>query len=336
MKKCEFRSIAIKDIPTMNELLISRQNFECQPFPFLKNSCLNAKFITDILVELFVVSKGIGIGAFVNDELVGYIMGELKFDNMRGRHAWVPYEGIAIRVDQSSELIRNLYAKVSVMWLEQGYFNHYTLIPLGNKFYYEAFQRLSFFIEQVHGAMNIDDYIPFEKVSDAEIRTANKMDNEIMGNMSNLISSHQNSAPTFAPAFPERIMAIKDGYKRLVEDDDATIFFAVKDMKVLGFQEYEPCDHELMTPDNGVELCIAGTYPSNMGSGVGKRLMNEGYLIMKEKGYHTMTIDWRIANLTSSTFWPKCGFKPVAYRMVRCIDNNISWANFNNPSIKGL
>jgi len=64
--------------------------------------------------------------------------------------------------------------------------------------------------------------------------------------------------------------------------------------------------------------------------------MNEGHKIMIEKGYNNMVTDWRITNLASSTFWPKCGFKPVAYRMVRHINSNIAWANFNNPSIKLL
>jgi ribosomal protein S18 acetylase RimI-like enzyme len=73
-----------------------------------------------------------------------------------------------------------------------------------------------------------------------------------------------------------------------------------------------------------------------MGSGVGKKLMNEGCRVIKEKGYGSITTDWRITNLASSTFWPKCGFKPVAYRMIRFIDTNYAWANFNNPSIKQL
>ncbi len=334
MGKCEFRLITIADVSAMADLLIYRQNFESKVFPFLKNSCLNVKYITDMFEQLFVNSKAIGIGAFVNDELVGYIMGEIKIDTSRGRHVWVPYEGIAIRMDQSSELIRNLYTKVSVVWLEQGCFSHYTLIPLGNQVYYEAFQRLSFFIQQVHGVMNLEDYKPFENASDAEIRFANKMDSEIMGNMSSIIFSYQNSAPTFEPALPEVVMNIKAGYKRTVEDNDATILIAVKDMKELGFQAYWPITSDLMAPDDGVELSIAGTYYSHMRSGVGKKLMNEGYRIMKEKGYNNMIADWRITNLTSSTFWPKCGFKPVAYRMVRCIDSNLAWANFNNPSIK--
>jgi ribosomal protein S18 acetylase RimI-like enzyme len=336
MKKYEFRSITFDDIPAMADLLIHRQNLESKVFPFLKNSCLNTKYITDMLEKLFVNSKGIGVGAFINDELVGYIMGEIKIDTSRGRHVWVPYEGIAIRMDQPSELIRNLYAKVSVLWLEQGCFSHYTIIPLGNQTYYEAFQRLSFFIQQVHGVMNMEDYKPFENVSDAEIRLANKMDSEIMGNMSSIIFSYQNSAPTYEPALPEVVMDIKAGYKSIVEDSDATILIAVKNMKELGFQAYWPTTSDLMAPDDGVELSIAGTIYSQMRSGVGKKLMNEGYRIMKEKGYNNMIADWRITNLTSSTFWPKCGFKPVAYRMVRCIDHNLAWANFNNPSIKPL
>jgi ribosomal protein S18 acetylase RimI-like enzyme len=331
MKICEFRAIDIGYVPAMVDLLVCRQNLESKVFPFLKNSCLNTKHITNLLEKLFINSKVIGIGAFANDELVGYIIGKIKIDNGRGRHIWVPYEGIAIRKDQPSELIRNLYAKVSVLWLEQGCFSHYTLIPLGNQVYYEAFLRLSFFIQQVHGIMNIEDYKPFENVSDADIRIANKKDSEAMGRMSSIIHSYQNSAPVFEPALPEVVVKIKEGYKRIVEDDAAMIIIAEKDMKELGFQVYESIASNLMAPDDGIELSIAGIYPSQMRSGVGKKIMNEGSRIVKENGYNNIIIDWRIANLASSTFWPKCGFRPIAYRMVRCIDSNFVWANFIEP-----
>ena len=336
MSKYEFRLITIDDITVMVDLLISRQNFESKVFPLLKNSCLNTKHTTDSLEKLFTDNKVIGMGAFANGELAGYIIGEIKVDSRRGRHVWVPYEGIAIRMDQPSELIRNLYAKVAILWLEQGCFMHYTIIPLGNQVYYEAFLKLSFFIQQVHGVMSMEEYKPFDNVSDAEIRVANKMDSEIMGNMSSIIQSYQNSAPTFELALPEVVTDIKNGYKCTVEDNDAMIFIAEKEMKGLGFQAYWPITPDLMVPDDGVELSIAGTYYSQMGSGVGKKLMNEGYRIMKEKGYNSIITDWRITNLASSTFWPKCGFKPIAYRMARCIDSNLAWANFNNPSINQL
>ena len=336
MNNFEFRSIAINDIPVMTDLLIGRQNLESKVFPFLKNSCLHVKYITDTLEKLFVNSKIIGIGAFINDELVGYIMGEIRINNRVGRCALVPYEGIAIRGDQSSELIRYLYAKVSVLWLEQGCFSHSALVPIANTVYYEAFLQLSFAIEQVHAVMNIEDYKSFENAADVDIRLANKTDSEILGKMSSIISTFQNAAPVFIPALPEVVARIKEAFKGLVEEEDVIVFIAEKDKKELGFQEYERITPNLMTPDDGIELCTAGTYYSHMGSGIGKKLMNEGCSIMKEKGYGSIATDWRITNLASSTFWPKCGFKPVAYRMARFIDSNYAWANFDNPSVKQL
>ncbi|EQB86172.1 GNAT superfamily N-acetyltransferase [Clostridium punense] len=336
MNKCKFKSITVDDIPAMADLLIERQNFESKLYSFLKNSCLNIKYITDMFEDLFVNSKVIGIGAFSNGELVGYIIGEIKIDSRRGRYAWVPYEGMAIRRGQSSELIRNLYAKVSVIWLEQGCFNQYTLVPLGSQEYYEAFLRLSFSIQQVHSIMNMEEYKPFENVADIDIRLANKMDSEAMGRMSQIIQYYQSSSPTFEPLLPEVVAQIKAGYRGIVEDDDATVVIATKDMKEVGFQVYGTINSDLMSPDDGVELSIAGTYSSEMRSGIGKKLMNEGYKIMKEKGYNNIITDWRITNLASSTFWPKCGFKPIAYRMFRCIDRNVAWANIYNPSIKQL
>lgn len=333
MNSFDYRSITVNDIPAMTDLLIGRQNLESRVFPFLKNSCLNEKYIREKLEKMLGNSKVIGIGAFCDDELVGYIIGDIRIDNRNGRCVSVPYEGVAIRADQSSELIRYLYTKASVLWLQQGCFSHSTFVPLGDSIYYEAFLKLSFAIEQVHAVMNIEEYEPFENVADVEVRIANKMDSEALGKMSSIISEFQNSAPVFIPAYPEVVARVKDGFKGLVEGDDI-VLIAEKDNKALGFQDYEIISPNLMAPDNAVELCVAGTYHSQMGSGIGKKLMNEGCRIIRENGYGSIITDWRITNLASSTFWPKCGFKPIAYRMARYIDSNYAWANFNNPSIR--
>lgn len=333
MRNYEFKTINANDIPGMTDLLINRQKHESEVFPLLQNSCLNGKYIKDELKELFADSKVIGIGAFVNGELVGYLMGEIIISTRVGRFVSVPYEGVAIRADQSSELIRYLYAKVSVLWLEHGCFDHSIVVPIANTVYYDAFLRLSFAIEQVHAVMNIEEYKPFQNAADVNVRIAEKKDSEALGEMSSIISRYQNSAPSFTPALPEVVAQIKEGFKGLVEEQDDIVLVAEKDMKVIGFQDYEIVSPSLMTPDNAVVLDIAGINYSQMGSGIGKKMMNEGCRIMKEKGYDNIKTDWKISNLASSTFWPKCGFKPVAYRMNRYIDRNYAWANFNNPSI---
>jgi hypothetical protein len=36
---------------------------------------------------------------------------------------------------------------------------------------------------------------------------------------------------------------------------------------------------------------------------------------------------WRSTNLLTARFWPRQGFRPVAYRLVRRVDQRIAWAN---------
>lgn len=66
MNKYKLKSITADGIPAMVDLLIERQNHESKVYPFLKNTCLNAKYITDILEELLANSKVIeGWGHFL-------------------------------------------------------------------------------------------------------------------------------------------------------------------------------------------------------------------------------------------------------------------------------
>lgn len=322
--KSEFRAIALADIPAMARLLISRQIREISAFPFLQNRSCSIEHAEAFLGKLLTKESAIGMAAFTGGQLAGYILGEIKDDPIRGRHIWASYEGLAVRENLSPELIRALYAAVSDLWLERGCFRHYILIPLGNRVYLEALQHLSFFIQQVHAVMDLAQYKPFALSSDVQVRIADKTDREKMGRLSGIIQAYQNAAPTFEPVLSEAAADIKAGYEGLVEDTDVTILLAERDGKELGFHLYGDAAPGLMSPDGGAELCVAGTYPSHMGSGIGKKLMNEGCALMGARGFRHLATDWRITNLASSTFWPKCGFLPIAYRMVRHIDANWS------------
>jgi ribosomal protein S18 acetylase RimI-like enzyme len=332
----EFRLINISDIMQMSDLLISRQNIESEEFPFLMNKCLNAKYISERLHNLF-NNHIIGMGAFLNNELAGYLFGSIRADSNLGRYVSVPYEGVAVKSDESYELVRKLYAKVSELWLQQGCFTHSIVLPVGHKTYYEAFLQLSYAIEQVYAVMDLEKYVPFEQAAEVNVRLANNKDNEALGRMSDIIAKFHNSAPVFEPVFPETLKRRTEAYKELVEEEnDDIVLIAENDNEELGFLCYELINPNLMMPDNAIELSIAGTYSTHMGAGIGKKLVNEGCRIIRERGYEKVITDWRISNLAASAFWPKCGFKPIAYRMNRYIDKNYAWANLNNPAIKDL
>ncbi|SFB20239.1 MULTISPECIES: GNAT family N-acetyltransferase [unclassified Bacillus (in: firmicutes)] len=330
MKNYKFQPITYSDIPAMAKLFQERQRQESS---VLQNACLSKSYIEETLKALFEKNRMVGIGAFSDEGLVGYMMAKVEFSVEMGRHAWVPYEGMAVKAGESAEQIRHLYAEASQLWLQYGCFKHFAMVPLGAPAYYDAFQRLCFATEQVHGVMEMESYAPFDVATDVVIRDLNKNDRAKLGEMSSIIFSYQNASPTYAAALPESVMQIQEGYENIVNDEEATVILAEKNGEVVGFHAYWPQDPGLMAPDKAVELSVAGTLASEMGTGVGKALMDEGYKIMKEKSYQFMVADWRMANLASSTFWPKCGFQPIAYRMVRNIDERVAWANFENPLI---
>jgi len=334
MKDYEFRIITSHDIPRMSSLLLGRQEREAQDFPFLRNSCAKVDKIGDKLQGLLTTGKAIGMGAFSRGELVGYLIGMIRIDTRMGRCTVIPYEGVAVAEDQPADLIRYLYAETSVLWLEHGCFTHSAFVPLADPLYKEAFLRLSFALEQVYAVLDLEEYKYFDVESQSEVRLATEEDREVMGQMSGIISKYQNAAPAFIPLLPEVLASIKEGFQSSLQDQDTTVFLAEGDGETLGFHMYETASPGIMTPDHAVELCVAGTVRSHMGRGIGKKLMNAGVNMMKEKGYHYMTTDWRVTNLASSTFWPKCGFKPVSYRMARFIDPNYAWANLKNPCVE--
>lgn len=335
MKNIDFKLIVSSNISDLADLLYKRQKNEIEIFPFLNNSLQNKQNISEKITNILNKRKTIGIGAYINEELVGYILGEVKIDNRRGRYISVPYEGVAVKEDQSYEILRLLYSKVSKLWLEQGCFKHSIIVPLAGSVYYNAFIRLSFAIEQVHAVLNMSEYVPFKSNTNATIRLANEGDAEKLENMSDIISKFQNAPPVYAPALPEVIESIKEGFSKMV-GDNTIVFIAEENDQALGFYDYEIVHNDLMIPNDGIELCVAGVQENQMGKGFGKKLMNESYKYLIDKGYKYIKTDWRISNLASSNFWPRVGFKPIAYRMVRYIDANYSWANFSNPSIAKL
>lgn len=333
MEGYQFRTITERDIPSMVEILMSRQEREFNSFPFLHNSFLQAEWISRHLQNLLASGSALGMGAFSHGQLVGYLVGTIRISTRTGRCAVIPYEGAAIQKGQPAELIRHLYAQASVLWLEHGCFTHAAFVPLADPLYLDAFSRLSFGIEQVYAALDLEEYRSFASTAEIEIRPGTEQDGEIMESMSSIISKHQNAAPTFIPIFPEVLAEIREGFRRSLADHDTVVLLAEKDGQAVGFHMYGTAAPSMMVPDDAVELRVAGTLEGHRRCGVGRSLLNAGCQIMREQGYRYVLTDWRITNLASSTFWPKCGFRPFACRMARVIDSNYAWANLDNPCV---
>jgi len=331
VKNIQYKSVTVNDASIFSQLLFERQEDETEVFPFLKNEYLTLGNIEQLMNDFLSSTNIIGLCAFIDDVIVGYIVGEIRVDAYRGngRHIWVPYHGIAICREQSPELLRELYSEVSKLWIKAGCFNHIINIPLGDHLYLEALQRLSFAIDHVHGVMPLTDFSSFQTSCQTKVRFAGKGDEEKLGSLSRVILSSLNQSPTYLPVIRETVDGINKGFKDLVNDDESIVFLAEENDKAVAFQVYEYLDNGIMIPDNSIELSVAGTLKAFAGQGLGKHLTDHTCEVMKEKGFDFIISDWKMSNLSASTFWPKCGFKPISFRMTRMINKDVTWASID-------
>lgn len=315
----KFKEITTKDIPAMLNLLHYRQSNEIKHYKCLNIDADNKVFLRNVLIDLL-NEESIGIGAFIQDELVGYIVGEVKNYKGKEKSIEVPYEGIAVLSAYSMNLIRELYAKISVLWKRNGFLKHKICVPLGQEEYLKAFMQLSFSIDQVYAGLKISDYQPFGIETDVNIRLIEQDDKKNLGEMSSIILDDYCESPTYLTITKEMRQRTKLAFENLINEDDIIMFIAEKNKETLAFQEYEFVKPSLMIPNSSIELCTAGTFPSYKNMGIGKTLMDYSVDYLKALGYEFIITDWKATSISASIFWPKCGFKPIAYRMSRVIE----------------
>jgi GNAT superfamily N-acetyltransferase len=82
---------------------------------------------------------------------------------------------------------------------------------------------------------------------------------------------------------------------------------------------YERPSGDLRIAEGNIDLALAGTLPAVRGRGVGSALAAHALTFAHERGYRSMTTDWRSVNLLSSRFWPRRGFRPTFLRLYRSV-----------------
>ena len=324
----EIREFTKKDIAQASELLANRHKKERYIFPSLKRKFEESKQTEKQLAALIGSSYVIGVAAYENDNLQGFIISNIRTDGLGNRCAWVGYESFAIADSQAPELYRKLYAEIAKIWVKNGALQHIVVIPAGYPQVVNSWLRLSFAFEQVYGVASLaksEVSIPDNLI----IREAGQKDSEELKKVSNLIYSYQAKSPTFSIALPEKLEQLRAAYAELPNDEDEIAVVAYHDDKLVGFQcaYMEDNDSVMMTPEKSLEIEIAGIREEARGRGIGKLLTDIMYNKALEKGFENAFADWKISNLSASNFWPQTGFQAVAYKMVRHLDERIFWAD---------
>lgn len=273
-----------------------------------------------------------GIAALDGERLVAYIIGDAVIDSLAGRSAWVRTAGYAYDPAVGVEVMRDLYAQLGTRWVRAGIFSHFALVLLSDPALVQAWFSLSFGIEQIHALLDLHAFTPtpLPVKPDLVLRQATGADREHLATMSDVIWRQQVQAPVWAIQPPESINENRNAWASQVDETEVVAWLAFLNGQVVGSQGYWPPDvvaDDVTIPDQSIYMSMAATRAAARGQGIGQRLTQYGLTQAQAKGYRYCITNWRSANLLASRFWPRQGFRPLVYRLVRRIDQRIAWAD---------
>jgi len=277
-------------------------------------------------------ARASGVAAVQGGRLLGYLIGDTVIEPTWGRSGWVRPAGCALAPDQDAELVRDLYAALGARWVDYGCFAHFTVIPIADPALVHAWFALSFGVEQVHGLLDLEslDRDAPDIPAGIAIRRAGPADRATLADLSDIIWRHQTQAPVWGIHLPKSEAETREGWAELVDDPTVVVWLAFVGDQAVGSQGYWPIEaaaDALLIPEGCARMSVAGTRESARGRGIATALTRHGLAQARASGYRYCETDWRSTNLLAARFWPRQGFRPLAYRLVRRIDPRIAWAN---------
>ncbi|HEY3185451.1 MAG TPA: GNAT family N-acetyltransferase [Gaiellaceae bacterium] len=252
------------------------------------------------------VPGGDGLVATRGGEAVAYLIGSVD-----GDRAVVGMAGCAA---SDAEAVRDLYAELARGWPAR----HEVLIPASERELVDAWFRLAFGCQFMLAVRETEQTAPLH--FGGSIRPGTPDDLAAVAAFGRILWELQAGSPSFSG----RDVDAEDFEAEWADtwDDAETFphFVAELDGRVVGHVLlYRRPTGDLRVPDDNIDLAHAATLAEVRGTGVGLALTAHVLGWAHERGYRSMTADWRSVNLLASRFWPRRGWRPTHYRLYRAV-----------------
>jgi GNAT superfamily N-acetyltransferase len=215
--------------------------------------------------------------------------------------------------------------------VKKGCFDHYLYISAADKDVLDALFDIGFGKGRVEALMDFST-LEIPEVEDpvgVTIRKAGTGDNAYLGSLSNVIFRALAKAPYWHPTVPERWDELQEGWSELADDKEWTVWLALEENNALGtvgFRPEEETDTQMLASPRTMYLSVAATKPQARGRGISTVLTWHGLEQARKEGFEICYTNWISPNLLASRFWPRFGFKDVAYRVAKRVSPMIAWA----------
>jgi GNAT superfamily N-acetyltransferase len=240
-------------------------------------------------------------------EAVAYLAGALDGEMARWQFA-----GHAAR---EPEALRDLFALQAA---EFGVSRFMLTVPASEVELIDAWFRLAFGCQAFWAIREVSPAQPVD--FGGTIRPSTPNDLEAVLDFDEILYDLQARTPSFTGrAAPPREELRRDEVG-MWDDPDQFPFVAERNGQIIGMLLlYLRPGGDLRIPDQNIDLAFAATRDDTRGSGTGLALTAHALNWAHERGFRSMTVDWRSVNLLSSRFWPRRGFRPQYLRLYRSV-----------------
>lgn len=327
--KPEIKPFTAEMIPAAGELLSARHKRNRAKLPLLPIRFEDASVAVKAVEALWQKKFKNGYAAFRDGKMTAYLLGEFTVQPW-GRCGYVYLPGYALAEGESLKTIQDLYSLLGEDWVQKGVFSHGLYISAADADVIETLFNLGFGKERVDALLDLRTAEITEPAdpSGVEIRIAGAGDNHHLGNLSNVIMDSLANAPYWHPTVPEDWEELREGWSELPDDQEWTVWLALENDEALGAvgfcTEEEGVTAMLVSPRT-TYLSIAATQPQARGRGISTALTLRGLKQAQKEGAEICYTNWISPNLPASRFWPRFGFKDVAYRLSKRIEPMIAW-----------
>jgi ribosomal protein S18 acetylase RimI-like enzyme len=302
-------------------LLADRHRRHREPEPLLPERYEDATVAVGEVATAWRRDRASGAAAVADGDLVGYLIGAPRDDEVWGPNIWVEAGGYAA---VEPETVRDLYAAAAEHWVDEGRTRHYGLVPATDAAAVDSWFRLCFGQQHAHAVRELPATTDAHVPDGIEIRDPSEGEIERLIDIDLALTAHQRRSPVFSNRpLPTREESRAEWLSTFVSGEEK-LFVAYRDGEPVACWAVVPMERlrelrGLMAPDSACYLGFASTLPEARGTGVGVALTEACFDWAAGAGYAAMATDWRVTNLLASHFWPRRGFRPAFLRLYRSI-----------------
>lgn len=328
--KTEYIPFTESMIPDAGKLLAERHMQNRRNLPLLPQRFEDPTVAAKAVQVLWQRKLKGGYAAFRSGKMIAYLLGATSTDPW-GRSGNVYLPGYALAREENPAILQDLYALLGEDWVLKGCFNHYLYISAADAAILSALFDIGFGKERVDALLDFASVeIPaVEELQGVTIRQAVTGDNALTGSFSNLIFRALAKAPYWHPTVPEDWDELREGWSELPDEKEWTVWMALtgdEALGMIGFRPEEEADTQMLASARTIYLSVAATKPQARGRGISTALTWHGLEHARKAGFEVCYTNWISPNFLASRFWPRFGFKDVAYRVAKKVSPMIAWA----------